>query len=113
MTYDPNFKINFKKVSEIITDAVIRANWKNISFTRNRMDVSVIFSNLFLEGSSERQEREFYHKYTCELDYRGSRYSKWNDKQTIYMTEDEWFREVEKHFETFCGIHLNIEEKTA
>lgn len=113
MTYDPNFKINFKKVSEIITDAVIRANWKNVSFTRCNMDVSVIFSNLFLENASARQQSEFYHKYTCELDYRGSRYSKWDDNKTTYMTEDEWFAEVEKHFSEICGIHLNIEEKTA
>jgi len=113
MTYDPNFKINFKKVSDIITDAAIKANFKQISFLRNRQEVAVVFSNLFLDDSAERQKDEFYVKFTCELDYRGSRYSKWDDRKTTYITEDEWFAELDGYFYSICGIHLNIEEKTA
>ena len=104
---------NFKQVSEIITDAVIRADWKNVSFTRDRMVVSVIFSNLFLEDSRVRYESDFYFKYTCEIDCGGTCYSKWNDSKTTDMTEAEWFAEVDKYFSDICGIHLNIEEKTA
>lgn len=104
---------NFKQVSEIITDAVIRADWKNVSFTRDRMVVSVIFSNLFLEDSGAKDESDFYIKYACETDCSGARYSKWNDNKTTDMTEAEWFTEVEKYFNDICGIHLNIEEKTA
>ena len=104
---------NFKQVSEIITDAAIRADWKNVSFTRDRMVVSVIFSNLFLEDSRVRYESDFYIKYTCETEYGGAHYSKWNDNKTTDMTEAEWFAEVDKYFSDICGIHLNIEEKTA
>ena len=104
---------NFKQVSEIITDAAIRADWKNVSFTRDRMVVSVIFSNLFLEDSRVRYESDFYFKYTCEIDCGGTCYSKWNDSKTTDMTEAEWFAEVDKYFSDICGIHLNIEEKTA
>lgn len=103
---------NFKQVSEIITDAVIKAEWKNVSFARDRLSVSVIFGNLFLEDSRARYESDFYIKYTCEVDCDGTCYSKWNNKITD-MTEAEWFAEVEKYFSDICGIHLNIEEKTA
>lgn len=104
---------NFKQVSEIITDAAIRADWKNVSFTRDRMVVSVIFSNLFLEDSRTRYESDFYLKYTCEVDCGGARYSKWNDSKTTDMTEAEWFAEVEKHFSEICGVSLNAKEKIA
>lgn len=104
---------NFKQVSEIITDAAIRADWKNVSFTRDRMVVSVIFSNLFLEDSRVRYESDFYFKYTCEIDCGGTCYSKWNDSKTTDMTEAEWFAEVEKYFSDICGTHLKVEEKTA
>ena len=105
---------NFKQVSEIITDAVIKADWKNVSFTRDRMFVSVIFSNLFLEESRTRYESDFYIKYTCETDYnKGACYSKWDDNNTTDMTEDEWFAEVDKYFNDICGVSLNAEEKTA
>lgn len=104
---------NFKQVSEIITDAAIRADWKNVSFTRDRMVVSVIFSNLFLEDSRTRYESDFYLKYTCEVDCGGTCYSKWNDSKTTDMTEAEWFAEVEKHFNDICGVSLNAKEKIA
>ena len=104
---------NFKQVSEIITDAVIKADWKNVSFARDRMVVSVIFSNLFLEDSRVRYESDFYIKYTCETDCGGACYSKWNGSKTTEMNQDEWFAEVEKYFSDICGVNLNIEEKTA
>ena len=104
---------NFKQASEIITDAVIRADWKNVSFARDRMLVSVIFSNLFLEDSRARCESDFYIKYTCETECGGARYSKWNDSKTTDMTEAEWFAEVEKYFWTICGTHLKVEENIA
>ena len=104
---------NFKQVSEIITDAAIRADWKNVSFARDRMVVSVIFSNLFLEDSRARCESDFYIKYTCETECGGACYSKWNDSKTTEMNQDEWFAEVEKYFNDICGVNLNIEEKTA
>ena len=104
---------NFKQVSEIITDAVIKADWKNVSFARDRMVVSVIFSNLFLEDSGTRYESDFYIKYTCETDCGGACYSKWNDSKTTEMNQDEWFAEVEKHFNDICGVSLNAKEKIA
>ena len=104
---------NFKQVSEIITDAVIKADWKNVSFARDRMVVSVIFSNLFLEDSGTRYESDFYIKYTCETDCDGARYSKWNDNKITDMTEAEWFAEVEKYFNDICGVSLNAKEKIA
>ena len=104
---------NFKQVSEIITDAVIKADWKNVSFSRDRMVVSVIFSNLFLEDSGTRYESDFYFKYTCEIDYDGTCCSKWNDNKTTEMNQDEWFAEVEKHFNDICGVSLNAKEKIA
>ena len=104
---------NFKQVSEIITDAAIRADWKNVSFARDRMVVSVIFSNLFLEDSRVRYESDFYIKYTCETECGGACYSKWNDSKTTEMNQDEWFAEVEKHFNDICGVSLNAKEKIA
>lgn len=104
---------NFKQVSEIITDAAIRSDWKNVSFARDRMVVSVIFSNLFLEDSRARWESDFYLKYTCETECGGARYSKWNDSKTTEMTETEWFAEVEKYFNDICGVSLNAKEKIA
>lgn len=106
----------FEQVAEIITDAAIKADWKNVSFSRDRMFVSVLFSNLVLEDAIARQKTDFYIKYTCETDYnRGARYSKWNDSdsKTTDMTEDEWFTEVEKYFSEICGVQLRAEEKTA
>lgn len=102
------------QIADIITDAVIRTNWKNVSFTRDRQGVSVIFSNLFLESAEARRKSEFYEKFTCYFDYKGPRYSLWEeDKETTEMTEDEWIAEVEKRFSDICGTHLKVKENIA
>ena len=102
------------QIANIITDAVIRANWKNVSFTRSRYEVSVIFSNLFLESAEARQKSDFYEKFTCDFDHKGTRYSVWEeDKDSTEMTEDEWIAEVEKRFSDICAVHLKVKENIA
>lgn len=101
---------NFKQVSEIITDAAIRADWKNISFRRATFKIEITFGSCFMEDETD---EEFYKNYTCTAYGSKVSYSLWENGVFRVISEDEWFAQVEKYFWTICGTHLKVEEKTA
>ena len=100
-------KYTFTQVSDIIKNAVIRANWKNFGVSVSRFDVSVVFSDLLIENAELKKKGTFYKRYTCSFDPRGSRYSVYDDDTgTSTVTENDWFTELDNYFYTICGIHL-------
>ena len=101
---------NFKQVSEIITDAVIRANWNNVSFRRAKFEIEITFGNCFME---DKTDGEFYKSYTCTVYGSNNSYKLWENGAFTEISEDEWFTQVEKYFWTICGTHLKVEENIA
>ena len=92
--------MTFLEVAEILTDAAIRCDWRNIGFDRTPYHVAVFFGAAFMPGDEDIK----YHKFG--LDFNG--YNEYFDDEIHYISEDEWFKEVDRYFWTICGVHLDI-----
>ena len=99
-----------EQVKEILTDAAIRADWKNISFRRAKFETEITFGNCFME---DKTDGEFYKSYTCTVYCSKNSYKLWENGAFTEISEDEWFAQVEKYFWTICGTHLKVEENIA
>lgn len=99
-----------EQVKEILTDAAIRADWKNISFHRSKLEIEIIFGNCLMDGKTD---GEFYKSYTCTMYGTKNSYTLWENGAFTEISEDEWFAQVEKYFWTICGTHLKVEENIA
>jgi hypothetical protein len=99
-----------EQVKEILTDAAIRADWKNISFRRSKFEIEVIFGSCLMDGKTD---GEFYKSYTCTMYGEKNSYTLWENGTFTEISEDEWFAQVKKYFWTICGTHLKVEENIA
>ena len=99
-----------EQVKEILTDAAIRADWKNILFSRSTFEIGITFGSCFME---DKTDGEFYKNYICTVYGSKNSYKLWENGAFTELSENEWFAQVEKHFWTICGTHLKVEENIA
>lgn len=97
--------MTFLEVAEILTDAAIRCNWRNIGFSRTPYHVDVFFGAVFMPGDEDIK----YHKFGLDL----NGYCDYFDDEMHFISEDEWFKRVDRYFFDICGIHLKDRETAA
>ena len=104
------FYMNIEQIKEIITAAAIKADFKYVSFSRNRYGVDVAFGSCYMDDDNGNY---FYITFSVVGDKYGNAYKIWENKKMREVTEDEWFSGVEKYFFNICGVQISREEKTA
>lgn len=98
-----------RQITNILSNAAERCNWKNIGFEREPRSVEVHFGKNYMLDEDETVEcHSFYANKWLFLEY--------FDGKAHEVSEEDWFKGVERYFWNICGVHLDMtatENKTA
>ena len=95
-------KFTVRQVTDIITDAAERCDYNKIGIDRNPHSISIRFSDYYICGEDMNIGT---HDFSFD---RSLFYNEYDGNNLKRISEDDWFREVDRYFWTVCGVHLDI-----
>lgn len=95
-------KFSVRQITAIITDAAERCDYSKIGVDRNPHSISVRFSDNYIYGDDMKIGT---HDFSFD---RSLFYCEYDGNDLKQISEDDWFKEVDRYFWTVCGVHLDI-----